>query len=280
VFVMSLLFLGRRLIRLTTSCQSDSHRLGLLLSCFQLSKSDRKRLSLSCCSCQHKTSDYEALGLDPISVKPPSQKEIKEAYLGVVRLHHPDISDKPESAEIFRRAQEAYDKLSKATSAGHSENEGDGSYVQYDDDGKIRRKVHHPEEERIREMLWREEMIKRRKEHAKRGNHPDEEELRQVVFTRLDHDRPFTNLFAILATALVLFATLTILSEKGEQRRLRMEADELREQQIDYRLSKEYAIEKQKKTEEILKKQWELIEEKNQREEGGENPDYTCPQRK
>ena len=37
-----------------------------------------------------------------------------DAYLKVVRQHHPDVSEAPESAEKFRRAQEAFEALSNS----------------------------------------------------------------------------------------------------------------------------------------------------------------------
>merc|ERR1719259_1034959 len=94
------------------------------------------RLSSSCLLRRHASSSshYRDLGLEPLSSfaaakSPPSQKEIKKAYLEMVRLHHPDVSPDPESAEKFRKAQEAYNALSKGAAGDAGGGGGDGSHV-------------------------------------------------------------------------------------------------------------------------------------------------------
>ena len=79
----------------------------------------------------------------------------------MVRLHHPDVSPDPESAEKFRKAQEAYNALSKSAAGAAGDGGGDGSHVQYDDDGSVVNNNYRPEKQRIQEMLWREEMIRK-----------------------------------------------------------------------------------------------------------------------
>ena len=51
---------------------------------------------------------YETLGL----WRDASDADIRSAYRHLARLHHPDVSQKPDAAEHFRAIQEAYDVLS------------------------------------------------------------------------------------------------------------------------------------------------------------------------
>jgi len=217
---------------------------------------------------------YKALGLqppDPHLNKPPTQREIKDAYLKVVRQHHPDVSEAPESAEKFRRAQEAFEALSN--SLEHTQPEE----YEYDVDGRKRRRGGEgpgPSEDRIKEMLWREEMLKKRqaKKHKVGEDYEDilkrETKNREDFARRVEQEQIFFRLWTALGVGLfVSFVIFRFLLERDPSHQayiqatnaLEIEAHNKRVDERNYRMSKEYAIEKQKIEEETRRKQWEVV---------------------
>lgn len=214
------------------------------------------------------------MGLDPPSFAAnlPSQKEIKKAYLAMVRLHHPDVSPTPESADKFRRAQEAYEALSKP--ADDDDSQQRGSHVQYDDEGNVKNSNFRPEQDRIKEMLWREQMIKRRRE----ASVADHEEIlfrhrNDYVNRMLDERRPLYGLGPLLVIASWLVTCLILLGKEDSWREKDQEAIELikkAQAEFNYKGSVECALEKRRKKEEILQKQWELLKSK----EEGTSPQF------
>lgn len=68
---------------------------------------------------------YSALGVDPDA----DTERIKEAYRGLVKDHHPDVSDDDDAAEMFKRLTEARDVLVDPSSRSRYDRLGHDTYV-------------------------------------------------------------------------------------------------------------------------------------------------------
>ena len=166
-----------------------------------------------------------------------SSKQIKKAYLDVVRVHHPDVNNSPESQKIFRESQEAFNILSKVNL----------SDVRWDEGGirrapKAKSTADQNNHDHFESMRLKEEILKKRKRMEKTGGEFDpedvEENFRRDLARSLKQTKLFLRIALVLPMIFIMFQ-LTILDTNESQKEWIKR--QKRTEEIEFRMSAEYA---------------------------------------